>query len=209
MARSDWILPRADRCLWEGVSSQPPECGGASHCSRALDAGDAVVARRDTRLATFRCKRCGGFHIGRKKVRQKALETGGHADELTIPNVCLLHGFEACASRTARSSVRTFSSQLYGPGQYSSFLTRERHGHLPFSAHEPSNSHHLTTLNSRFDGDDFRPVLDQFHLAGVSVQKDSSTSNDHDPTRRSRTDRVDRASGWPPVAPWWVCSACS
>ncbi len=74
MARSDWILPRADAA-----------CGKVFHPNRQSAEGHRIAlelwvhatgcAQAGYRLATFRCKRCGGFHIGRKKARQKRLET--------------------------------------------------------------------------------------------------------------------------------------
>jgi hypothetical protein len=73
MARSDWILPRADAA-----------CGKVFHLNRKSAEGHRVALelwihatgceRLRCRLTTFRCKRCGGFHIGRKKANKEALE---------------------------------------------------------------------------------------------------------------------------------------
>lgn len=73
MARSDWILPRADLA-----------CGRAFYPSRQSAEGHRIAlelwiqATRSSQvgysLTTFRCKRCGGFHIGRKKVEERTLE---------------------------------------------------------------------------------------------------------------------------------------
>ncbi len=92
MARSDWILPRADTA-----------CGRAFHPNRQTAEGYRIALefwmhatgciRVGYRLATFRCKRCGGFHIGRKKVDQKIL-----SQPLPHPT-----GLEPCEAQ--RSSV--------------------------------------------------------------------------------------------------------
>ena len=72
MARSDWILPCADAA-----------CGKAFHADRrsaegyrvALEFWNQATGRINLRstLVTYRCKRCGGFHVGRKRV-ESALE---------------------------------------------------------------------------------------------------------------------------------------
>jgi len=92
LARSDWILPRADSA-----------CGRAFHPNRQSAEGHRIAlefwmhatgsVRAGYRLATFRCKRCGGFHIGRKKVDPQILAR-------PLPNPS---GFEA--SEIQRNSV--------------------------------------------------------------------------------------------------------
>ncbi len=70
MARSDWILPRADAA-----------CGKVFHPDRRSAEGHRIALefwnqatgriREGYCLATYRCKRCGGFHIGRKRIEEK------------------------------------------------------------------------------------------------------------------------------------------
>ena len=70
MARSDWILPRADAA-----------CGKTFHADRrsaeghrvALEFWNQATGRINSRssLVTFRCKRCGGFHVGRKRIESE------------------------------------------------------------------------------------------------------------------------------------------
>jgi hypothetical protein len=70
MARSDWILPRADSA-----------CGKTFHADRrsaeghrvALEFWNQATGRISSRssLATYRCKRCGGFHVGRKRTENE------------------------------------------------------------------------------------------------------------------------------------------
>ena len=67
MARSQWILPRADSA-----------CGKVFHPDRRTAEGHRIAlefwnratggGRKDSRLAVYRCKRCGGFHIGNKRI---------------------------------------------------------------------------------------------------------------------------------------------
>ena len=70
MARSDWILPRADTA-----------CGKTFHADRrsaeghrvALQFWNQATGRISSRssLVTYRCKRCGGFHVGRKRTESE------------------------------------------------------------------------------------------------------------------------------------------
>jgi hypothetical protein len=70
MARSDWILPRADAA-----------CGKVFHADRrsaegyriALEFWNQATGRTHEgyRLGAYRCKRCGGFHVSRKKLRSQ------------------------------------------------------------------------------------------------------------------------------------------
>lgn len=70
MARSDWILPRADAA-----------CGKAFHADRrsadgyrvALEFWNQATGRISpgSCLVTYRCKRCGGFHVGRKRTKSE------------------------------------------------------------------------------------------------------------------------------------------
>ncbi len=74
MARSDWILPRADSA-----------CGKVFHPDRRSAEGHRIAlefwnqatghAHRNYYLATYRCKRCGGFHIGKKRISAKPATT--------------------------------------------------------------------------------------------------------------------------------------
>jgi hypothetical protein len=74
MARSQWILPRADSA-----------CGKVFHPDRRAAEGHRVAlefwnqatgqSRKDCRLAVYRCKRCGGFHIGNKRIEQRLVQT--------------------------------------------------------------------------------------------------------------------------------------
>jgi hypothetical protein len=69
MARSDWIVPRADAA-----------CGKAFLPDRRAAEGHRVAlefwmqatgqARVGYHLVVFRCKQCCGFHVGRKKLDQ-------------------------------------------------------------------------------------------------------------------------------------------
>lgn len=65
MARSNWILPRAD-----------PACGKVFHPDRQSAEGyriglqfwNQATGRNQAgnQLITFRCRRCGGYHVARK-----------------------------------------------------------------------------------------------------------------------------------------------
>ncbi len=65
MARSDWILPRADAA-----------CGKVFHADRQSAEGYRIGLQfwnqatgrcgPSDQLVTFRCRRCGGFHVGKK-----------------------------------------------------------------------------------------------------------------------------------------------
>src|SRR6516165_8874598 len=67
MARSQWIIPRADSA-----------CGRAFHPDRKTAEGHRIAlefwiqatgrAREGRRLVSYRCRRCGGFHIASRKV---------------------------------------------------------------------------------------------------------------------------------------------
>jgi hypothetical protein len=67
MARSQWIIPRADST-----------CGRVFHPDRKTAEGHRIAlefwikatgrAREGRRLVVFRCRRCGGFHIANRKV---------------------------------------------------------------------------------------------------------------------------------------------
>jgi hypothetical protein len=70
MARSNWILPRPDAA-----------CGRAFHRDRRTAEGHRIAlefwdqatgrSRLGERLVTFRCKRCGGFHLARRRVQDR------------------------------------------------------------------------------------------------------------------------------------------
>jgi hypothetical protein len=67
MARSQWIIPRADSA-----------CGRVFHPDRKTAEGHRIAlefwiqatgrAREGRRLVAYRCGRCGGFHIASRKV---------------------------------------------------------------------------------------------------------------------------------------------
>ncbi|MGZ3301978.1 MAG: hypothetical protein ACXVBG_13795 [Isosphaeraceae bacterium] len=73
MARSNWILPRADAA-----------CGKVFHLDRQSAEGyriglqfwNQATGRNQARdhLVTFRCRRCGGFHVARKSSKAPAVE---------------------------------------------------------------------------------------------------------------------------------------
>ena len=70
MARSDWILPRADSA-----------CGKVFHPDRRSAEGHRIAlefwnqatghTREGYRLVTYWCKRCGGFHAGTKRTESR------------------------------------------------------------------------------------------------------------------------------------------
>jgi hypothetical protein len=72
MARSQWIIPRADSA-----------CGRAFHPDRKTAEGHRIAlefwiqatgrAREGRRLVSFRCGRCGGFHVASRKVDIEAV----------------------------------------------------------------------------------------------------------------------------------------
>ncbi len=72
MARSDWILPRADAA-----------CGKVFHPDRQSAEGYRIGLqfwnqatgrnRVADHLVTFRCRRCGGFHVARKSSKAPAV----------------------------------------------------------------------------------------------------------------------------------------
>jgi len=71
MARSQWIMPRADSA-----------CGKVFHADRRTAEGHRIALelwnqatghiREGYRLVAYRCGRCGGFHIASRKVEPKA-----------------------------------------------------------------------------------------------------------------------------------------
>jgi hypothetical protein len=71
MARSNWILPRADAA-----------CGKVFHPDRQSAEGYRIGLqfwnqatgrnRASDHLVTFRCRRCGGFHVARKSSKAPA-----------------------------------------------------------------------------------------------------------------------------------------
>jgi hypothetical protein len=83
MARSDWILPRADAA-----------CGKAFHADRRSADGYRVALEfwnkatghitPGSSLVTYRCKRCGGFHVGRKRTNS---EPAGSSARLQIARI--------------------------------------------------------------------------------------------------------------------------
>jgi hypothetical protein len=70
MARSRWIMPRADAA-----------CGKVFHPDRRTAEGHRIAlelwnqatghTREGRRLAVYRCGRCGGFHIATRKVEPR------------------------------------------------------------------------------------------------------------------------------------------
>jgi hypothetical protein len=70
MAKSQVILPRADA-----------ECGKVFYQDRRTADWDRIAlefwnqatgrTRTDSRLAVYRCKRCGGFHVSQKRVADR------------------------------------------------------------------------------------------------------------------------------------------
>jgi len=73
MAISNWILPRADAA-----------CGKVFHPDRKSAEGHRIALefwnqatgrnRPGDHLVTFRCRRCGGFHVARKSSKTAAAE---------------------------------------------------------------------------------------------------------------------------------------
>ena len=79
MAQPQWILPRADaRC----GRVFHPERKGAEGYRVALEFWNRATGqqREGYRLAVFRCKRCGGFHVKNRRIE----ETAATANE-TVP----------------------------------------------------------------------------------------------------------------------------
>ena len=87
MARSDWILPRADAT-----------CGKVFHRDRQTAEGYRIAlefwnqatgrTREDQRLVSYRCKRCGGFHVARKRTPAVPNGVGTHgASECSAPDL--------------------------------------------------------------------------------------------------------------------------
>ena len=74
MARSQWIIPRADAA-----------CGRAFHPDRKTAEGHRIAlefwiqatgrAREGRRLVSYRCGRCGGFHVANRKVDAEVVRT--------------------------------------------------------------------------------------------------------------------------------------
>jgi hypothetical protein len=87
MARSQWILPRADSA-----------CGKVFHPDRRAAEGHRVAlefwnqatgqSRKDYRLAVYRCKRCGGFHIGAKRIEQERVQTDPFTPPCELEQSC-------------------------------------------------------------------------------------------------------------------------
>ena len=75
MARSRWIVPRADAA-----------CGRVFHPDRKTAEGHRIAlelwnqatghTREGRRLAVYRCGRCGGFHIANRKVEPRTAQAG-------------------------------------------------------------------------------------------------------------------------------------
>ena len=73
MARSRWIMPRADAA-----------CGRVFHPDRRTAEGHRIAlelwnqatghTREGRRLAVYRCGRCGGFHIASRKVEPQTAQ---------------------------------------------------------------------------------------------------------------------------------------
>jgi hypothetical protein len=83
MARSDWILPRADVA-----------CGRVFHPDRQSAEGHRIGLqfwnqatgrnRERDHLVTFRCRRCGGFHVARRSSKAPVVvETSALAQPLS------------------------------------------------------------------------------------------------------------------------------
>ncbi|WP_165221757.1 hypothetical protein [Aquisphaera insulae] len=70
MARTDWILPRAEAA-----------CHKVFHPDRQAAEGHRITleiwiqatgrSRPGYRVVPFRCKRCGGYHVAHKKIRNR------------------------------------------------------------------------------------------------------------------------------------------
>jgi hypothetical protein len=68
MARSDWIQPLADAAC--GRAFYPDRRTAEAH-RIALEFWDQATGRGDSRrLVACHCKRCGGFHLARRKLRK-------------------------------------------------------------------------------------------------------------------------------------------
>lgn len=110
MARSDWILPRADAT-----------CGKTFHADRrsaegyrvGLEFWNQATGRINSRssLVTYRCKRCGGFHVGRKRVES---EPAGSSAGPKMP-----------------ASAQTIELRLSGLSRHSSMIQRISLAKLP------------------------------------------------------------------------------
>jgi hypothetical protein len=68
MARSDWILPRADAACGKAFHADRRSAEG---CRVALEFWNQATGRINmgSALVTYRCKRCGGFHVARRKIK--------------------------------------------------------------------------------------------------------------------------------------------
>jgi hypothetical protein len=75
MARTDWILPRADEAC--GKAFYPDRRTAEQH-RVALAFWNQATGRTfpGHRLTSYRCKRCGGFHVGWKRFDESAAVDG-------------------------------------------------------------------------------------------------------------------------------------
>jgi hypothetical protein len=66
---SDWILPRADAACGKVFH---PDRKSAEGYRIALEFWDQATGRfrEDYRLISYRCKRCGGFHLARRRLKR-------------------------------------------------------------------------------------------------------------------------------------------
>jgi hypothetical protein len=72
VAKSDWILPRADVAC--GKVFHPDRQSAEGH-RIGLQFWDQATGRNraDNPLVTFRCRRCGGYHVARKSGKIRAV----------------------------------------------------------------------------------------------------------------------------------------
>ena len=72
MARTDVILPRADAACGKSFYSDRRTADGHRI---ALEIWNRATGheRAGYRLAVFRCRRCGGFHVGQKPIGRKPM----------------------------------------------------------------------------------------------------------------------------------------
>lgn len=93
MARADWIIPRADAA-----------CGRAFHPDRRSAEGYRIALefwaqatgrrREGSRLVAYRCKRCGGYHLARKRVEDAETPAAPHRGTMGLVAVQDDPGFE-------------------------------------------------------------------------------------------------------------------
>jgi hypothetical protein len=75
VARTRWILPRADAAC--GRAFHPNRPTAETHrVALALWYRATVVGSAEPRLAVYRCKRCFGFHIARKRIGHELVGPG-------------------------------------------------------------------------------------------------------------------------------------